>query len=163
VEDEDGVVLFISKCENDNRYINTLEFINGGLFIANAFNGNGKCPIIYTEKKCIHSNLMSYCKINNNNKFKINLKYMYYYLKSIQVNNIEINYDKGACNQSLDSKNISRMRIPLPPIDVQYTIVDEINEVEAMTQRWKRDIDYLKNKKGNRMLDIINFGNLQPQ
>jgi len=163
VEDEDGVVLFISKCENDNRYINTLEFINGGLFIANAFNGNGKCPIIYTEKKCIHSNLMSYCKINNNNKFKINLKYMYYYLKSIQVNNIEINYDKGACNQSLDSKNISRMKIPIPPIDVQNTIVDEINEVEAMTQRWKRDIDYLKNKKGNRMLDIINFGNLQPQ
>jgi len=162
-EDEDGVILFISKCENDNRYINTLEFINGGLFIANAFNGNGKCPIIYTEKKCIHSNLMSYCKINNNNKFKINLKYMYYYLKSIQVNNIEINYDKGACNQSLDTKNFLRMKIPIPPIEAQNTIVDEINEVEAMTQRWKRDIDYLKNKKGNRMLDIINFGNLPPQ
>jgi len=161
-EDEDGVILFISKCENDNRYINTLEFINGGLFIANAFNGNGKCPIIYTEKKCIHSNLMSYCKINNN-KYKINLKYMYYYLKSIQVNNIEINYDKGACNQSLDNKNIMRIKIPIPPIEIQNTIIDEINEVEAMTQRWKRDIDYLKNKKGNRMLDIINFGNLPPQ
>ena len=55
------------------------------------------------------------------------------------------------------------MKIPIPPIEAQNTIVEEINEVEAITQRWKRDIDYLKNKKGNRMLDIINFGNLPPQ
>ena len=49
------------------------------------------------------------------------------------------------------------MKIPIPPIEAQNEIVAEINEVEAIAERWKSDIEYLKNKKGNRMLDIINL------
>jgi type I restriction-modification system DNA methylase subunit/restriction endonuclease S subunit len=159
-EDGDGDTLFVSKCPigENNKFIKYDKPLNGGLFIANAFNGNGKCPIRYTDKKCIHSNLMSLCNINNIYTNKINLQYIYYYLLS-QSNNIELNYNKGSCNQSLDVKNFNRMKIPIPPIEAQNQIVAEINEVEAIANRWKRDIEYLKNKKGNRMLDILNIDN----
>jgi type I restriction-modification system DNA methylase subunit/restriction endonuclease S subunit len=159
---EKDEVLFVSKCEigiND-KYINYNKPLNGGIFIANAFNGNGKCPIRFTEKKCIHSNLMSYFDIKTQYKTKLNLKYIYYYLKSISKN-IENTYGKGSCNQSLDVKNFNRMKIPIPPIEAQNQIVAEINEVEAIADRWKRDIEYLKNKKGNRMLDILNLDKLE--
>ena len=83
----EGDILFISKCSvgNNDKFIKYENALNGGLFIANAFNGNGKCPINYTDKKCIHSNLMSYCKLNKNYTDKINKKYIYHYLKSIQT------------------------------------------------------------------------------
>ena len=159
-EDENGDVLFITKAniEECKKNIKSNNYFNGGLFIANAFNGNGKCPINYTIEKCINSDLMLYCKLKNIFENKINLKYMYYYLKSIQLH-IENNYNKGSCNQSLDVKNLNRMKIPIPPIESQNQIIDEINEVETMTERWKRDIEYLKNKKGNRLLDLINLDN----
>ena len=70
---------------------------------------------------------------------------------------IDFTYERGSNNKSLDIKNFNRMKIPIPPIEAQNEIVAEINEVDAIAERWKRDIEYLKNKKGNRMLDIINL------
>jgi len=110
----------------------------------------------------------------NNAKAKNTLRSAYTlalktHLDAIQMAKNKIYLHSIVCSKNfnefppLDNKNFMRMKIPIPPIEIQNNIVDEINEVEAMTQRWKRDIDYLKNKKGNRMLDIINFGNLQTQ
>ena len=52
---------------------------------------------------------MSKCKINNIYNKKINIKYMYYYLKNINdyIDNIFI---KGACNPTIDIKNFGRFR-----------------------------------------------------
>ena len=49
------------------------------------------------------------------------------------------------------------MNIPIPPIEAQNNIVNEINEIETIAKRWQNDIEYLKNKKGNRMLDNLNL------
>jgi type I restriction enzyme S subunit len=163
-EDGDGIPIIsiatIDKIMIENKKFDLLDGEN--IFISTVPAGNWTSRIKYYNGKCHYTNLMSKCKINNSFNNKINIKYMYYYLKSINdyIDNIFI---KGSCNPSIDIKNFMRMKIPIPPIETQNNIVDEINEVESMTQRWKRDIDYLKNKKGNRMLDIINFGNLQPQ
>ena len=130
-EVENGKILFISKSEitEDTRKIISNTYYNEGLFITNAFNGNGKCPIRYTEEKCIHSDLL--LKININDKYteKINLKYIYYFLISIKKH-IEKIYGKGSCNQSLDQKNFNRIKIPIPTLEDQKKIINNIIELE---------------------------------
>jgi len=128
-ENENGNILFIGKADitDESRKIIYDEYLQGGIFIANAFNGNGKCPIRYTEEKCIHSDLMLNCKINNNYLNKINKKYIYYYLNSIKEH-IETVYEKGSCNKSLDQKNFNRMKIPIPTLEEQEKIIS-INDI----------------------------------
>ena len=166
-EDEDGDGVFINWSIYDNyKKINNSMLDGENIFIStsmpNGKGGQSYLVIKYYNGKCSYGDLLSRLIFKNNYHNKLNLKYLSYYLNSIKIY-LESFYEKGSCNKSLDTKNFLRMKIPIPPIEVQNTIVEEINEVEAMTQRWKRDIDYLKNKKGNRMLDIINFGNLPPQ
>jgi len=155
-EDEDGDILFIGKANitDETLKIKYDEYLQGGIFIANAFNGNGKCPIRYTEEKCINSDLMLYCKINNNYINKINIKYMYYFLKSIN-NHIEETYSKGACNQSLDIKNFNRMKIQIPSIKQQNKCIDKINEMEEIIKRWENDIDDIQNNGSNKFLEFL--------
>ena len=127
-EDENGEILFISKADitEETRKIKYEQYLNGGIFIANAFNGNGKCPIRYTEEKCINSDLMLNLLINDKYKQKLNLKYIYYFLKSIQEH-IETVYEKGSCNKSLDQKNFNRMKIPIPTLEDQGKIINKFN------------------------------------
>ena len=144
-ENGDGNTLFISKCEigDNDKYITINNSYNGGLFIANAFNGNGKCPIRFTDKKCIHSNLMSIFIIKNDfNQNKINLKFMYHYLLSIQEH-IENIYNRGSCNQSLDVKNFNRMPIPIPHIDMQ----NKVNEQLYISNKITKIDEFLQNLK----------------
>ena len=100
----------------------------------------------YTETNCIHSNLMSLCLLKNEYISKINLKYIYYYLISIN-NHINTTYNKGSCNQSLDCKNISRMKIPIIPKDKQDNLMIQITEVEDIIKRWNKDIENYSFKK----------------
>jgi len=155
-EDDDGDVLFISKSDitDETRKIKYNEYLQGGIFIANAFNGNGKCPIRYTEEKCINSDLMLCCKITNNYINKINKKYIYYFLKSLQIH-IEDVYQKGSCNLSLDQKNFNRMKIQIPSIKQQNKCIEKINEMEEIIKRWENDIDNLLNNGSNNFLEFL--------
>ena len=127
-EDEEGDILFISKADitDETKKIKYDNYLEGGIFIANAFNGNGRCPIRYTDEKCINSDLMLYCKINETYINKVNKKYIYYFLKSIN-HHIEETYDKGSCNLSLDQKNFNRMKIPIPPLNIQLKIINRLD------------------------------------
>ena len=156
-EDEDGDILFVSKSEiNDNtRLVNSDEYFNGGIFIAYLSDGiDGKIPIRYTEKKCIHSNLM--LRLNPNNIYlnKLNIKYIYYFLMSIKKN-IEQVYQKGSCNQSLDIKNFDRMKIQIPSIKQQNKCIEKINEMEEIIKRWENDIDNILNNGSNKFLEYL--------
>ncbi len=155
-KDEDGDVLFIGKADitDETRKIKYDEYLQGGIFIANAFNGNGKCPIRYTEEKCINSDLMLHCKINNNYINKINKKYIFNFLKSIN-NHIENTYDKGSCNLSLDQKNFNRMKIQIPLIKQQNKCIEKINEMEEIIKRWENDIDNILNNGSNKFLEYL--------
>ena len=138
IEDENGDILFVSKSElNENtRKINNSKYYDNGLFIANAFNGNGKCPIRFTEEKCIHSDLMSKININDKYKDKISLKYVYYFLNSIK-SHIETIYEKGSCNRSLDQKNFNRMKILVPILEYQKKIEETLNMLDELKQYYK--------------------------
>jgi type I restriction-modification system DNA methylase subunit len=153
-ENGDGDTYFITKEEKSNRKIKSEVYYNDGLFIANAFNGNGKCPIIYSSNKCIHSDLM--LKLNTNDKYKsrINIKYIYHYLKMLKTH-IEETYSKGACNQSLDVKNFNRMEIQIPSIEQQNKCIKSMNEMEDIITRWEKDIDDILNNGCNKFLDFL--------
>jgi type I restriction-modification system DNA methylase subunit len=137
-----GTIQFITKSEiNDDslRMIEHNEYYENGLFIAYAFNGNGKCPIRYTENKCVHSNLMCRIILKEEYKNRINLKYYYYYLKSINEY-IELHFDKGACNKVLDVKNFNRMKIPLINIEEQNNIINSITMMQLKIIESKNEI-----------------------
>ena len=140
--DENGNILLITKgvISETSRKIQSNIYYNEGLFIANAFNGNGKCPIRYTEELCVHTNLMSRLVINDKYKHKVSIKYIYYYLNSIKEH-IETVYDKGSCNKSLDQKNFNRMKIPIPSLEEQSKIIQNITTLENSTKNLKNAIE----------------------
>jgi restriction endonuclease S subunit len=65
---------------------------------------------------------MSVCKLNDDYSEKINLKFVYYYLKS-KKEHIEQIYQTGQNQKSLDVDNFNRFLIPIPDIEKQNEIV----------------------------------------
>jgi restriction endonuclease S subunit len=142
-ENGDGVFVNLSKKQEFTKINNSI--IDGNNVFISSISPIGL--IQFYSGKCNYSNLLYRLIPKQTN---INLKYMYYYLKSIQ-SHIENNYSKGSCNQSLDVKNFNRMEIPLLPINIQNYIINTVNDLEKVIERWEKDIDELK------LQDILNF------
>ena len=146
-ENENGKYTIISISEKnklsndiDNEYL-----INGeNIFIATTSSGTSSGPyetkIKYYNGICSYTNLL--CRLVINSKYinKLNYKYFYYYLKSMK-NHIENEYEKGTCNKSLDQKNFNRMKIPIPPIEEQSKIIQNITTLENNTNNLKIAIE----------------------
>ncbi len=131
VEDIDGNIMFISKAEitEETRKIKYEYYNTNALYIAQAFNGNGKCPIRYYKNNSIHSNLLYHIKIKEDYNNKINIKYIYYYLLEKQIY-IEENYQKGCANKSLDVEKFNLMDMLIPSIEKQEEIVKYLDELD---------------------------------
>jgi type I restriction-modification system DNA methylase subunit len=145
-EDENGEVIFISKAEiNETTRKIKYEYYNtNALYIAQAFNGNGKCPIRFYEKKSIHSNLLYHIKIKEDYNNKINIKYIYYYLIEKQKY-IEENYQKGLANKSLDISKFNLFKIPIPSLEIQKDIIQYCDNNLEIINNLKKTIE--NNKK----------------
>ncbi len=147
VEDGDGVFINWSLYDNYKR-INKYSLDGENLFIStvmpNGKNG-GYMVIKYYNGKCDYGDLMSRLVINEKYKNKVSIKYIYYYLNSIKEH-IETVYEKGSCNKSLDQKNFNRMKIPIPPLDEQSKIIQNIIEIEDTSK------DILKGIEGNKKM-----------
>jgi type I restriction-modification system DNA methylase subunit len=129
-EDPNGITLVTGAKEFKTiKIIESNKIISGAnLFIST--NGNGdKIPIKYYDKDCYYSCLMSLCKIKDNFKDKINIKYIYYYLLEKQIY-IEENYQKGLGQKSLDVEEFNLMDILIPSIEKQEEIVKYLDELE---------------------------------
>jgi type I restriction-modification system DNA methylase subunit/restriction endonuclease S subunit len=146
---DDGKYPFISKAKPEKWKKTDNYTIDGeNLFIAKAANNVGRTeffPIRYFNGKANYSNLLLRLLLNNKYESKINLKFYYYYLNSIMFW-IEKTYEKGSCNQSLDEKNFNRMKIPIPPLDEQSKIIQNIIEIEDTSK------DILKGIEGNKKM-----------
>ena len=146
-EDENGKYTIISISEKD-KLTNIIEqdnLINDeNLFIATTSSGTSSGPyetkIKYYNGKCSYTNLLCRLVINKNYINKINIKFMYYYLKSLQTH-IETTYEKGACNKSLDQKNFNRLKIPIPSLEEQSKIIQNITALENSTKNLKIAIE----------------------
>ena len=151
-EIEDGVYPFITtSIEKDWKYINSYTNIGPTVFIAELDGGNN-IPIRYTDKNNSHSDLMLKLSIKHNTNYtnKINTKYIYHYLLTIQKH-ITCEYERGSSFPRLDVKNFNRMKIPILPLERQNYIINTINNLEIVINRWEHDIAELKKE------DILNF------
>lgn len=146
IEDENGVILVTgAKDFKTIKIIENIDIIdNNNLFISTSGNGD-KIPIKFYDKKCYYSCLMSLCKTNENYIEKVNIKYIYYYLKEKQEY-IENNYQKGCANRSLDIEKFNLMKIPIPSIEVQNKIVEYLDNKNKIIKDLEKEIDDIKNE-----------------
>jgi restriction endonuclease S subunit len=158
VDDTDGNIMFISKAEiiEETRKIKYELYNTNALYIAQAFNGNGKCPIRYYKNNSIHSNLLYHIKIKEEFNDKINIKYIYYYLLEKQ-NYIEENYQLGCANKSLDVEEFNLMKIPIPSIEIQNKKVDDIDKLEDSIETIKLRTEQIKNEQNYILNSIISI------
>jgi type I restriction-modification system DNA methylase subunit/restriction endonuclease S subunit len=170
-----GIYPFISKAKNDNWKKTDKYTIDGkNLFIAKAANNVGRSeffPIRYYEGKADFSNLLLKVNIKKKHEDKIILKFYYYYLNNI-MHWLEIAYEKGSCNQSLDEKNFNRMKIPIPTLEEQELIIKDVMEFElshkniqiAIESNDKMKLKYMeymiRNSNTRKLTTVMKLGNI---
>lgn len=152
VDDEnyEGVFINLSK-SNDFKKINNTILDGENIFISNT---SPLGLIQYYNGKCNYSDLLQHIKVNDIYKTRINIKYIYYFLNSIN-DHIKKVYDKGSCNKSLDQKNFNRMKIQIPSIKQQNKCIEKINDMEEIIKRWENDIDNILNIGSNKFLEYL--------
>ena len=140
-EVDDGKYPVISKCQNHDEWKYTDEYkIDGeNVFIFLTSNTTKFC-ITYYNGKCINTDLVLRLVINKNYINKINIKFMYNYLSSNKIH-IESIYLRGSCHQSIDINNLNRMKIPIPPLEEQSKIIQNITALENSTKNLKIAIE----------------------
>jgi len=125
---ENGKYSFVTGADDLKfKKINLIEnqkLLSGeNLFVSHRGNGDTR-PVKYYNGECYYSDLLTLLKP----KIDINLKFAYYFLKFNQKY-IENNYQKGACNKTLDFALFNQMKIPIPPNEVQNLIVQELDSM----------------------------------
>lgn len=126
------------KCDETKEYhvisssdIHThssFELEGENVFILKIFDGSaGKTystKIKYFNGKCNFTSLVY--QMTPITKDAINMKYIYYYLSS-NIDYISENFQKGSCNKSLDLDLFLKYRIPIPSLERQQEIVDDLD------------------------------------
>lgn len=81
--------------------------------------------------------------IHSLDKELLNEQFLYYYLKSQQ--DLIISYGKGAIIKHLGFNDISMIPIPLPPLDIQKRIIEQLDNIyENEIENSKKTIEGLK-------------------
>ncbi len=91
---------------------------------------------ISTEKICIGRGLATIRA-----KDKVNMKFLFYFLKSISS---QIRGVGGSVFDSINQKQIKQIKIPLPPLEVQKEIIDEIEGYQKIIDGAKQVVDNWK-------------------
>ena len=149
-EDEEGkyTILSISEKNKITNIIDSKYLIDDeNLFIATTSSGTSSGPyetkIKYYNGQCSFTNLLSRLIINKKYNNKLNIKYIYYYLQSIKKH-IQYTYEKGACNKSLDQKNFNRMKIPIPPLEIQNKLIKKLDSSNDKVKYMRLIVDSMK-------------------
>jgi type I restriction enzyme S subunit len=157
VEDPEGITLVTGAKEFKKiKVISNISIISGhNLFIST--NGNGdKIPIKYYDKECYYSCLMSLCKIKDEFKERINIKFIYYLLLQNQ-SYIEINFQKGLANKSLDVEEFNKIKIPIPSLEHQTEFIREVEELNMTYDKLEKDNNNIIEQLENIKKDTFKF------
>lgn len=100
-----------------NLYLDTFDYEGEGIII-NKTNGSGKAMVYYGNNKYNVGETTIHFKSNND---ETKTKYVYYYL----FHNIELiqKYFKGANQKSIVEDDLFKIKIPIPSLEKQQTIV----------------------------------------
>lgn len=88
----------------------------------------------------------SECFSIHSNTEKLNEKYLYLTLKCFQ-DKIYSLIPANSCRSHMYPKNISKLKIPLPSLEVQQQIVDELSQIETSSETIELRITQLKREK----------------
>lgn len=77
----------------------------------------------------------------------ISTKLIFEFLKSIQSRVYAL--QKGQAQPHVYGEDISKIKIPLPPLDIQQKIVSEIEVLEAKEKKAKEEVEKLKAETSN--------------
>jgi len=117
------------------------EYTNEGETLAICGHGGGSTKLQYTREKCILTSIMYELKTDVS---KYNKKYMYYYLKN-NIESIKKISLKGACQPSLNFEVFTKIKIPVPPLEVQNRIVEQLDNIyEIEIESSKKVVESLK-------------------
>ena len=83
----------------------------------------------------------------------IKIKYVYEILKSMQSDIFDL--QKGNAQPHVYIDDLKKYKIPLPPLEIQQKIVDEIEEIEKENNKLKEEIDFA-NVKIRNLLNKLN-------
>jgi type I restriction enzyme S subunit len=133
-----------------NHTHGTFKLDGENLFTLKIFDGDTKTKVKYYNGKCNFTSLLYHMQPINNN---INLKYMYYYL-NIYIIYIAENYQKGACNKSLDLDLFLKYRIALPPIERQKELVEYLDFNTLLIEQLEKEI-YNNKKQAENFLNTV--------
>jgi len=151
-EDDTGEAVFVNLSKTGEFIkIGTNSLDNENVFISNT------APlglIQYYNGKCEYSDLLHHFVLKDKYKNKISIKYIYYFLQSISEHIGKV-YDKGSCNKLLDQKNINRMKIPIPTLEEQDQIIQNVMILEECITKINQALDNNKKLRNMYMESMI--------
>ena len=104
---------------------NSKIYIKDGYLLISKFRPNRKAVAIYNEKDRAYCT-SAFCVLRENGKYKKEL--LQYLLRTNILNSLIVRNVTGSTYPTINDTDILNLEIPLPPIEIQQKIVDEINE-----------------------------------
>lgn len=138
-KDENKLYPSISGGSKISKYTNEWNIPENTILIARS----GSCGSVNKfNEKCLMGSY-GFVLIPNNNTYNIN--YLYYCIKSKQKNIEDLS--RGTAVKNLNRDKLYDFKIPLPSLEVQQQIVDELTLVEESTTTIQTRLDQLKREK----------------
>ena len=78
------------------------------------------------------------------NKDKLNSKYLLYYLNSERIQALIIKFSERAAQAGVNPQHLKEFKIPLPPLEVQQEIVDELEGYQKIIDGCKQVVENYK-------------------
>lgn len=77
------------------------------------------------------------------NKKELNKDYLYYVLISEYFQNEKDKYSSGATQKAINNTNLKKIKIPVPPMEIQEKIVKVLDQAQALVDKRKEQIETL--------------------
>ena len=143
---DSGKYPFFKSGNDQSKFIDTAIFEGESLIIGDGGNAN----INFYDKKFSASD---HCYVIQKDSQDIDLKYVYYYLKSnLQI--LEAGF-KGAGLKNISKKYISEIKIPLLALQDQQKIVQLLTQIEELIKKREKSIKLLDELIKSTFLDIF--------
>lgn len=151
---DNGKYPFFKSGNDQSKFIDTAIFEGESLIIGDG----GSANINFYDKKFSASD---HCYVIQKDSQHIDVKYVYYYLKSnLQI--LEAGF-KGAGLKNISKKYISEIKIPLLPLKEQQRIAGLLSQIEELINKREESIKLLDELSKSTFLDMFGDPVLNPK
>lgn len=143
----EGDFPFYTSSSIQSKFLNDYEIVDESLI----FGTGGSASIHYSRGK--FSTSTDCFVIQSNNKYEIDLKYVYFYLFA----NIHILDDgfKGAGLKHISKKYLEEIKIPFLPLETQKKIVEALDKAQALIDARKEQIRLMDELVKSRFVEMF--------